>query len=105
MLKIDDSNLTLEHILPENANDEWKKVFSKDEILDSVYRIGNFTLLSSSKNRKIGNEEYEKKKNTYRCSEILMTKNIEKYYPTWNVESIQKRQEEMAKKAVNIWNL
>ena len=36
---------------------------------------------------------------------ILMTKNIEKYYPTWNVESIQKRQEEMAKKAVNIWNL
>lgn len=105
VLKIDDSNLTLEHILPENPNDEWKKVFSKDEILDSVYRIGNFTLLSSSKNRKIGNEEYEKKKNTYRCSEILMTKNIEKYYPTWNVESIQKRQEEMAKKAVNIWNL
>ena len=62
MLRIDDSNLTLEHILPENPNEEWKKIFLKEEILEYIYRIGNFTLLTSNKNRKIGNEDYSKKK-------------------------------------------
>ena len=34
-----------------------------------------------------------------------MTKNIEKYYQNWNTDSINKRQEEMFKKAKDIWKL
>lgn len=104
-LKIDDANLTLEHILPETPNEEWKKIFTNEEIDENVYRIGNFTLLSSTKNRKIGNESYDKKKNIYKISNIAMTKNIEKFYPQWNMDSINKRQEEMFKKAKDIWKL
>jgi hypothetical protein len=103
--KIDDNNLTLEHILPETPNEEWKKVFTDEEIQENVYRIGNFTLLSINKNRKIGNESYDKKKEIYKISDITMTKNIEKYYSNWNVDSINKRQEEMFKIVNNIWKL
>lgn len=104
-ININDNNLSLEHILPENPNDEWKKIFTEEQISDNVYKIGNFTLLSNNKNRKIGNSSYNEKKAIYKTSEILITKNIEKYYDVWNVEAIKKRQEEMYKKAKNIWKL
>ena len=105
LLQIDDTNLTLEHILPENPSEEWKNIFDKEIIEESIYRIGNFTLLSSIKNRKLGNENYNKKKEIYKNSDILITKNLAKYYTDWNYEQIKKRQSEMAKKARLIWKL
>ena len=104
-LKIDDSNLTLEHILPENPSEEWKEIFSDEEIVDNVFKIGNFTLLSNNRNKKIGNSDYSMKKNIYKNSELPITKNIEMYYDNWNVNSIKKRQTEMFKLAKEIWKL
>lgn len=104
-LNIDDNNLSLEHILPENPADEWKEIFSGEEYQDNVYKIGNFTLLSSNKNKKIGNSSYLVKKEIYKKSDVMITKNVERYYENWNMEAINKRQLEMAKQAKKIWKL
>ena len=43
---------TIEHILPENLSQEWENLFSEDEHLRNLYKIGNLTLLESNKNSK-----------------------------------------------------
>ncbi len=44
---------TIEHILPENADDTWEN-FTFEEINRSVYRMGNLTLLERKLNREAG---------------------------------------------------
>ena len=45
-----DSNYTIEHILPENYDEEWNEKFS-NEADKYVYRLGNYSLLEEKKNR------------------------------------------------------
>lgn len=106
-LDINSNNLTLEHILPENPNDEWKKLFDDDIIDDYIYRIGNFTLLSQKRNQSIANDKFIDKIKLYEKSDIIMTKNIANYYKDkeWNKESIDIRQKYMGKVAKEIWKL
>lgn len=106
-LDITSNNLTLEHILPENPNDEWKILFDSEIIDDYIYRIGNFTLLSQKRNQSIANDEFGEKIKLYEKSDILLTKNIANYYKDkeWNKDSIDNRQSYMGKIAKEIWKL
>lgn len=104
-LDINKNNLTLEHILPENPNDDWKSIFPEDIVEDYIYRIGNFALLSQKRNQHVANSDYITKKELYKKSEIILTKNVEKYYNDWNKESIEKRQKYMSENAKEIWKI
>lgn len=60
---------TIEHILPENAGDEWSLNFPIS-IQDSlVYRLGNYTLLEDDKNRDCGTKSFEAKRGIYKTSQ------------------------------------
>ena len=106
-ININDNNLTLEHILPENPNEKWKKIFNEDEISEYIYRLGNFTLLSQKRNQSIANAEFSDKIEVYGKSDIALTKNIEHYYKDkeWNMDSINNRQQHMGKIAKEIWKI
>lgn len=104
-LDINKNSLTLEHILPENPTGNWHEIFSKDIIEDYIYKIGNFTLLSQKRNQNIANSDFNKKMELYSKSEIIITKNISKYYTEWNADNIDKRQAFMAEKAKEIWKI
>ena len=106
-MDINNINLTLEHILPETPNDNWKEIYDEEIIDEYVYRIGNFTLLSQKRNRNIGNMNFSEKLKVYEKSDIIITKNIFKYYKEkeWNKENIDKRQMQMGKLAKEIWKL
>ena len=94
---------TIEHILPENAKEEWEHFFSKNVMENYVFRLGNYTLLEEGKNRDIGNKTFDIKKEIYKESAFKSTSSIN--YPEWNASNLDKRQTELAKIATAIWKI
>jgi uncharacterized protein with ParB-like and HNH nuclease domain len=100
-----DSDLfTIEHILPENADDTWGN-FSFDEINRSVYRIGNLTLLEKKLNREADQKSFAEKLFFFQQSNSELTKLIPEHFDTWNEDKIAARQRELAKHAKAIWKI
>jgi len=95
---------TIEHILPENANDEWGD-FTWEEINRSVYKIGNLTLLEKNLNKEAAQKSYSDKMKLYTKSNSKLTQSIAEHYHTWNEEKISARQRELAKHAKSIWKI
>ena len=98
-----DSNFTIEHILPENYNEEWNSFFA-DEAEKYVYRLGNYTLLEEKKNRIVGNKSFEEKKSIYKTSQFRLT-NQELNYDEWNIASLNNFQNKLARYAKSIWKI
>ena len=97
---------TIEHILPENPNDEWDEDFDHARWDASVYRIGNLTLLESATNRSIGNAAYLDKVVAYGRSRYALSKNIPEMAPEqWTPELLEERQRRLAARAVHLWRV
>ena len=95
---------SLEHILPENAVDDWAFIEeSKQDRL--IYRLGNMTLLETRRNREVGNAGYEIKRNAYQQSDFRITRKIAEHYDLWTEEKIDSRQKQMANVASSIWSV
>ncbi|MFO0477957.1 MAG: DUF262 domain-containing protein [Bacteroidota bacterium] len=100
-----DSDLfTIEHILPENADDAWGE-FTFEEINRSVYRIGNLTLLEKKLNREADQKPYIEKINFFNQSNSELTKSISEHFDTWSEDKLAARQRELAKHAKAIWKI
>lgn len=95
---------TIEHILPENASEEWGE-FSFEEINRSVYRIGNLTLLERKLNQKAAHLQYSRKINLFEQSNSELTKGLSESYLVWNEEKLASRQRDLAKYAKSIWKI
>ncbi len=95
---------SIEHILPENANDKWGE-FTYDEVKRSVYRIGNLTLLEKKLNREADQLQYHEKLNYFKQSKSELTKAIANEYETWNEAKLAARQRDLAKHAKAIWKI
>jgi len=100
---VPNNSLTLEHILPKNPNQDWKKLFhdTTKNIEEYKYRIGNLCLLSDV-NKTLGSKGYHSKVDEYKKSKITITKEIS-FYKDWNFDSIEARQNELALIAVKAW--
>lgn len=71
----------------------------------AVNRLGNMTLLSKRLNTSIKNADFDSKKDrAYTMSEIIMTRELEEY-DVWNIDSIESRQQELARYARDIWRM
>ena len=98
------TDATIEHILPENPSEYWDTLFSEDEHLNLVYRLGNYTLLEEKKNRNdAGNADFEQKKKVYETSEFELTKCITQN--EWNPEVLKARQNKLAGTATAVWRV
>ncbi|PHR72356.1 MAG: hypothetical protein COA66_06485 [Arcobacter sp.] len=94
---------TIEHILPENLTEEWETIFSEDEHIRNIYKIGNFTILESTKNRDIADKNFEIKQKMYSSSKYAICKNIEA--SEWNISALKNRQSKLATIACGIWKI
>ena len=102
-LDFETASATIEHILPENPNDDWAEAFPEDERERFVYRLGNLTLLELALNRDhAGNGYITEKTPVFRRSQYAMTSRID--VEEWTAASIQQRQREMADWASAIWS-
>lgn len=99
----EEHNATVEHILPENPDEEWERYFPKGVTENYIFRIGNYTLLEADKNREIGNKVYSDKMAVFGTSGFKMTQKIN--YPEWTANNLNSRQSELAKIATSIWRV
>lgn len=95
---------SIEHILPENADETWGE-FSFEEINQSIYRIGNLTLLEKNLNIECGQKPYLEKQKVYLKSNFELTRSIPEHYNTWNVDKLASRQKQLAKHVKAIWKI
>jgi uncharacterized protein with ParB-like and HNH nuclease domain len=101
-----------DHILPQKLNKNWKdylisKGYNEDEInilhRDNLNKIGNLTIIKGGWNKSMSNKLFVDKKQHYQNSEISITKDLTKF-TDWTFKEIKERTEELANKALNIWN-
>lgn len=101
----DTEKVNLEHILPEKPGltRDWSN-FNEEEHKTYYKRIGNLALLDKDLNSKQKSLAFKEKKKFFKSSEILISKSLSKL-KKWDIEEIEKRQEEFAEKAIKIWTL
>ncbi|MGN1280467.1 MAG: DUF262 domain-containing protein [Succinivibrio sp.] len=104
-LDFNNDSYNIEHILPQNAPDQWGGFSSYEEESAMVYRLGNMTLLQSGKNRDIGADEYVQKKEILAESSFKITSKVAGDYSEWNATNVSSRQKWMAKQAKSIWRV
>lgn len=103
--KKDSNSVTLEHILPQrNWEREWEENYDVISHKDFHKRIGNLTLLGQKLNSDEKSNSFDKKKEAFKKSQIIITRKITEY-DTWLPADIEKRQEELADIAVKVWSL
>ncbi|MEG4283078.1 DUF262 domain-containing HNH endonuclease family protein [Microcoleus sp. A006_D1] len=106
------SNITVEHVLPQNpgANSEWMKSFPSQQERDQyVHRLGNLVLLSRAKNSQAHNYDFDVKKQKYfttntGVSPFVLTTQVLREQE-WTPEVIARRQKELINVLKNLWRL
>lgn len=101
----DTEKVNLEHILPEKPDlkKDWSN-FTEEEHKTYFKRIGNLSLLDKDLNSKQKSSSFIEKKKFFKSSEILISKSLSNI-KKWDKKEIEKRQEEFAEKAIEIWSL
>ena len=98
------SKLHLEHILPQNPDDEsgWKSIFRPDEREKWTNSLANLTLLSMRKNIQAQNYSFDRKVEAYQNKDNVVTPFLITQYvincPKWDIEELEKRDKELHSK-------
>ncbi|MDR0483864.1 MAG: DUF262 domain-containing HNH endonuclease family protein [Alphaproteobacteria bacterium] len=89
--------ISMEHILPKtpNENSQWYKDFSPEQMESLTHKLGNLILLSGRKNSKLGNKDYQDKKDNYFNKKIEVYHNSTRVMQNnqWTPVEIEKNQE------------
>lgn len=97
--------LNIEHIMPQTTNDYWRDKTGLNDLEYAHYTnlLGNLTLVSSKDNSKMGNKNFETKKDILKeTSHVkLNTKILDKN--EWTIEDINTRTDELINKIITIY--
>ena len=93
---------SIEHILPEHPSEAWS-VIEEAQQERMKYRLGNMTPLETSRNRDVGNKDYQTKLAVYQRSAFKMTQAVAEHYDSWDEQKVESRQKRMADIAAGIW--
>ena len=104
VVNADATQITLEHVLPENPSPGTWTNFDPSDRSAYINRIGNLVLLQATPNSDIGNAEFPDKIKEYKKSGFVWTNKIAEK-TSWNTKEITERQTNMAKWAVKTWPL
>lgn len=96
------ADVTMEHILPENAGAGWDAFSAEDRIRD-VARLGNLTPLEHGLNKALGASDFERKRIIYPQSRYELTRAITA--TEWTPAAVRARQEALADLAVRVWRV
>ncbi|WP_048886068.1 HNH endonuclease family protein [Aurantiacibacter atlanticus] len=98
----DPSAVTLEHILPTNADAQDWKQFDEEDRRRFTKRLGNLCLLTKSGNESAGNLPFESKTATYTSSPYALTNEVGAY-GAWTSKEIEARQARLSTLALKAW--
>jgi len=97
----DASEMTLEHVLPQNPGAGWGK-FDADAVNSYRRRLGNLCLMNKSGNEKLGDRPFVEKREKLADAPYEMTRMIGKL-DDWTPANIEDRQRALAHIAVKAW--
>lgn len=97
-----DEDATIEHVLPQNADDSWE--MDEEKQRQMVFRLGNTCLLEKRLNLSLKNDSFSAKRSIYAKSSYLDARQIADC-DEWTESRIVNRQAKMARVAVNIWRV
>lgn len=100
----DVENATVEHILPQTLNDEWRRELgaNAEEIYaDYLHSLGNLTLTKI--NPELGNASYEAKRRQYQRSCFSLNRYVAQNFERWTAKEIEERADFLADRAIEIW--
>ncbi|NJK59132.1 MAG: DUF262 domain-containing protein [Oscillatoriales cyanobacterium SM2_1_8] len=100
-VEVSEDSFSIEHILPESPNEDWRQNLTETQIEDMVYRLGNLTPLEPHLNRDLGNKSYSTKQEVYQKSKYALTRNL--LAEEWTPDTLAARQRRLADRAVHIW--
>lgn len=98
---IDDTTLTIEHILPENPEDAWVDYFGENW-QNFNQRLGNMAIVNSADN--MSQELFKQKKPILVNSAYSINKNLTNY-SEWSEQTINSRQTKLAEIACQLWRI
>lgn len=105
---VDDTNLSIEHIMPQSLNDDWKEDLGnnyKEIYKKYLHTIGNLTL--SGYNQEYQNYRFIKKrdmKNGYKKSRLKLNKSLAEW-DSYTEQKILERAGQLSSMACQIWYL
>ncbi|WP_055604123.1 GmrSD restriction endonuclease domain-containing protein [Streptomyces aureus] len=103
------AQLTIEHVLPQSAGDEWLRMLAEDadgpdtaEDLHARLRhtLGNLTL--TAVNSELSNHPFERKQGLFQGSRLEMNRRIAAT-ERWGMREILARADELADRAITLW--
>ena len=97
--------LTVEHVMPQTLGQAWRDDLGEraDEIHGRhLHRLGNLTLCGGKWGSALSNHTFEKKKQLYEKSSVLMTRRLAEL-PKWDEAAIKQRAKELARHALRLW--
>jgi len=100
-----DETISIEHIMPQTLNAEWKIYLSKETMQayeSSLHRLGNLAL--TNYNGEMSNKSFAEKKKIYKGSKYYYTTKILEY-DEWQIQQINERSKNLADEALKIWYL
>ncbi|MDE2762314.1 MAG: DUF262 domain-containing HNH endonuclease family protein [Gemmatimonadota bacterium] len=104
--KVSCDELTVEHIMPQKLTDEWRADLGGDRAEEihgrHLHRLGNLTLCGLEIGAALGAHSFEKKKELYKKTEVLMTERVADF-PRWDEDAIRRRAEQLAREALKLW--
>jgi hypothetical protein len=93
----------IEHIMPVTPTDFWVSLAPSDtDYQDTVARWGNLTLLHQAPNQEIQNGPWSVKRDEYRRSDALITRELAEL-DSWDASHIEQRQDWMSLLALHVW--
>lgn len=97
---------TIEHVMPQTLDDEWKKYLGAEATDINLDRfknsIGNLCLISRPANSSVGQDPFEGKKSVYTDVSGL-TRDLKARTGKWDIEAIKKRSMDISLKALDVW--
>lgn len=88
-------NLTIEHIMPQNLNPEWKRIITNEDHQRWLHTLGNLTL--SGTNSELSNKSFHEKQEILRESKAVKLNYDIINQDSWTSKEIQGRGERLAK--------
>lgn len=101
----EDPSISIEHIMPQTLNDQWKQYLSKETMESygsSLHRLGNLAL--TNYNGEMSNKSFSEKIQIYKDSKFYYTTHISEY-TEWQIAQIEDRSLKLAYEALRIWQL
>lgn len=97
---IDYEKVTLEHICPYHADEDWDDYFGEG-VIDVIDRLGNMVLL---KKDHLGRKRFDEKKEYYAQSGFKLADKVASY-ENWDKNSVDDYQRWLAKQAAQTWHI